>query len=617
MHEQFNYHVKSLTTTDQRKIRGVASTSDVDREGDVLVAEGATFNLPLPLLLHHDLRLPVGRVTSLRVVGKAIEFEAELPEVEEPGALKERVDEAWQSIKSALIRGVSVGFLPSSIKPTATGQRVEKWELFELSLTTVPANARAGITGFKALPYAHPQQAPEEKPMSIAKQIKSFTEKRSLLAASMKSLMDKAGEEGRTLAPEEEAEYDQAGADLAAVDKHLARLKSMETDQAAGAKAIAPPAGAANPAQHGLEVRDVNRVTTYNAVPKGRAFARYAKALAMANGNRFEAAEYAKAFHDTPQVALALKAAVQPGTTTGETYGAPLAPLQHMANEFIELLTPQTIIGRLPGLRTIPFNVSVPRHTSGSTVSWVGEAKPAPVSSQAFGNIQLGKAKVVALTAISEELVKLSTPQADAIIQDEMSKSIVKFLDTAFIDPAKAAVEGVSPASVTKQGQTVAASGTDSAALRADIKSAIGKLLAKNISPVGCVWVMTEIQALSIGMMRNALGGQEFPGITATGGVLEGFPVITSNSVPTEAVGGTAPIALLKPSEILVADEGGIEIDITRDASLLMSDDPETDTGAPVSLFQNGLVGIRALRHINWTPRRADAVASITGAKYA
>lgn len=616
MHEQFTYQMKSLTT-DQRKIRGVASTSDVDREGEVLVAEGVKFTLPLPLLMHHDFQLTVGQVTSLRVVGKAIEFEAELPEIEEPGALKERVDEAWQSIKAGLIRGVSVGFLPHSSTPTATGRRVDRWELFELSLTPVPVNARAGITGFKALPDTHPQQAPEEKPMSIAKQIKSFTEKRSLLAASMKSLMDKAGEEGRTLTPEEEGEYDQANADLAAVDKHLVRLKSLETDQAAGAKAITPPAGAANPAQHGQDARDVSRVTSYSTVPKGRAFARYAKALAMANGNRFEAAEYAKAFHDTPQVALALKAAVQPGTTTGETYGAPLAPLQYMANEFIELLTPQTIIGRLPGLRTIPFNVSVPRHNSGSTVNWVGEAKPAPVSSQAFGNIQLGKAKVVALTAISQELVKLSTPQADAIIQDEMSKSIVKFLDTAFIDPTRAAVEGVSPASVTKQGQTVAASGTDAAALRADIKAVVSKLLEKNISPNGCVWVMTEIQALSIGMMRSALGGLEFPGIGATGGVLENFPVITSNSVPTDAVAGTSPIVLLKSSEILVADEGGIEIDITREASLLMSDDPENDAGTPVSLFQNGLVGIRALRDINWTPRRADAVASITGAKYA
>lgn len=615
MHEQFTYQMKSLST-DQRKIRGIASTSDVDRDGDVLVPEGAVYSLPISLLLHHDSRHPVGQVTSLRVVGKAIEFEAELPEIDEPGALKERIDEAWQSIKARLIRGVSVGFVDLASTPTATGRRVDRWELVELSLTPVPANPHAGITGFKALPETQSQSAPKEKTMTIAAQIKSFTEKRSLLAASMKSLMDKAGEENRTLTPEEEAEYDQASADLAAVDKHLVRLKSLESDQAHGAKAITPPTGA-NPAQHGLEVRDVNRVTTYSTLPKGRAFVRYAKALAMAKGNRFEAAEYAKAFSDTPQVALALKSVVQPGTTTGETYGAPLAPLQHMASEFIELLTPQTIIGRLPDLRTIPFNISIPRHNSGSTVNWVGEAKPAPVSSQAFGNIQLGKAKVVALTAISEELVKLSTPQAEAIIQDEMSKSIVKFLDTAFIDPAKAAVEGVSPASVTKQGQTVSASGTDAAALREDMKAALSKLLSKNISPNGCVWVMTEIQAMAIGMMRNALGGQEFPGISATGGVLEGFQVITSNAVPTDPTTGTAPIVLLKPSEILVADEGGIEIDITREASLLMSDDPENDTGTPVSLFQNTLVGIRALRYINWTPRRADAVVSITGAKYA
>ena len=96
-------------------------------------------------------------------------------------------------------------------------------------------------------------------------------------------------------------------------------------------------------------------------------------------GKSHAAAEYAKHWEDsTPEVALMVKAAVAPGTTTDAPGPAPWS--RRTTNEFIELLRPATILGRIPGLQNVPFNVTMPIQTGGGTYGWVGEAKPKPVA---------------------------------------------------------------------------------------------------------------------------------------------------------------------------------------------------------------------------------------------
>src|SRR5262245_31488792 len=95
--------VKALDP-DRRIIKGIASTPTPDRSGDILEPLGATFSNPLPLLLHHDRERPIGRVT-LTARPDGIAFEATLPDIAAPGVVRDRVNEAWDSIKAGLITG--------------------------------------------------------------------------------------------------------------------------------------------------------------------------------------------------------------------------------------------------------------------------------------------------------------------------------------------------------------------------------------------------------------------------------------------------------------------------------------------------------------------------------
>src|SRR5262245_54314257 len=93
-----------------RVIEGIATTPTPDRLGDIVDPMGARFKLPMPLLWHHDSRKPVGLVTFAKPTKAGIPFKATIEKTSEPGTLKDRLDEAWQSVKLGLVRAVSIGF---------------------------------------------------------------------------------------------------------------------------------------------------------------------------------------------------------------------------------------------------------------------------------------------------------------------------------------------------------------------------------------------------------------------------------------------------------------------------------------------------------------------------
>ncbi len=140
----------------KRTFKGIASTPSADRTGDIVEPKGAQFKLPIPLLWMHDSADPIGWITGAKVTEKGIEVEGEVANIDQEGALKDRLTNAWQMLQAKLVRGLSVGFKPleaSRIEGTF-GMRYTKWLWFELSAVTVPANAEASITTIKSLDKA-------------------------------------------------------------------------------------------------------------------------------------------------------------------------------------------------------------------------------------------------------------------------------------------------------------------------------------------------------------------------------------------------------------------------------------------------------------------------------
>lgn len=139
-------------------VTGTATTPTPDRMRDIVDPMGARFAKEMPLLWQHDHHQPVGLVSFGKATKAGIPFTASIPRVKEAGRLKERIDEALHSLKYKLVGAVSIGFSPDDDGVEwmeNDGLKFTSYEVMELSLVTIPANADATIDMIKSIDRQH------------------------------------------------------------------------------------------------------------------------------------------------------------------------------------------------------------------------------------------------------------------------------------------------------------------------------------------------------------------------------------------------------------------------------------------------------------------------------
>jgi HK97 family phage major capsid protein/HK97 family phage prohead protease len=646
--------VKSLNEG-ERVIQGIATTPTPDRMGDIVEPLGVNYKNPMPLLWQHQSDQPVGQVRFDKPSKDGITFTAKIAKIDDPGRLKDRVDEAWQSVKAGLVRAVSIGFRPIEMSFMDNGIRFIESEVLELSLVTIPAQQDALIETIKSIDaiaraasgnkgnsgidertppgvtgQLKPKTSRKDKTMTIAEQMTSFEAKRQAANARMTELMNKAAEGGVTLEQAESDEYDSLEVDVKNIDAHLVRLSALDKQN----KAAAKPIENVDSPQKASEARSPV-ISVKPNVPPGTAFTRFCLAhlrSVKAHKDPLTIAKQEQSWHNTPEVfqalevadiATVLRASQPVGSTLDGVWAGPLTAYNVMAQEFIDLLRPATIIGRIPGLRRVPFNIQMPRTTAGTSVAWVGEGAPKPVTGMTFDTVTMRWAKAAGIVILTDELIRFSNPSAEAVVRADLVAAMAQFLDRQFVDPSVAAVTNVSPASITNGVTPTTATGTTAAAFRADVNTLLSGFLTNNYSSTASgVWIMSQRRALALSLMVSSLGVRIYPDINTQGGTLLGYPVVLSENVPSTGNSPTDGDAIIfaLANEIMLADDGQVVIDASREASVQMDtapDSPPTASTNMISLWQLNCTGLRAERWINWLKRRSTAVAFIQNARYA
>ena len=107
---------------------------------------------------------------------------------------------------------------------------------------------------------------------------------------------------------------------------------------------------------------------------------------------------------------------------------------------------------------------------------------------------------------------------------------------------------------------------------------------------------MSETRAAQISLLRDALGNIYFQGMALRGTrTLMGIPVITSQAVGNK-------IILVKTSEILLAQDGGVDVSYSDQATLV-------DGATTHHLWQENKFAVRVEKFITWAKRRPIAAA--------
>ena len=341
---------------------------------------------------------------------------------------------------------------------------------------------------------------------------------------------------------------------------------------------------------------------TVSALPTGTALSRFIMAKALSRGDSMAAQVISERWLEVPQVRATLeletKASISPGTTTDATFAGPLA-VYGVSNEALAIERGVSIVGQLiPKMRRVPFRVKVAAETgSGSAGAWVAEGAATPVTKSAYASLSQEVYKAQTICVLSQELLLVGNPDAEATIRTTATAGMAAFLDGQFLTPSVTLSAGLRPASITNGAPAVTSTGSTASPINSDL----GMMLANiSTSGAGLVWIMRPMTAYRIA----AAGGAAAADIPRT---LFGIPMILSLNSPSQ-------ITLVDASTILYSDTGAIDIATTDQASLIMDTDPDAvvqaNAAAAVhtSLWQADLFAVRVSRWVSYQAARTGGV---------
>ena len=461
---------------------------------------------------------------------------------------------------------------------------------------------------------------------TFAQHIADLKATRAKKADEMKIVAQKAMDEQRNMDGGESEKFETLKAEIKSIDadiKRFSELAAMDAETAKPVDDTAEKESTYTPPSVPVSVKNTEKLD------KGIAFARAAKCLALGTMAQRDPMQIAKSLYgDRADIvgcvnSMCTKAVVPAARTdVPEWAGNLVANGAGVFADFLEYLRPRTILGRfgnggVPSYRRVPFRVPVASQETAGAAYWTGEGKPKPLTKFDFATRSLEPLKVATIAVATMEVLRDSSLDVDFIIRDSIANAVRARLDEDFIDPNKAAVAGVSPASILNGVTSIASSGTNVDAVNTDILALFNAVAAANQDMSDIVFIMPTGVAIALASMKT-LAQQEFPDMTLTGGRVMGIPVIVSDYVPHDASAGSI-VALVKASDILVADAGDVEVSISREATLQMSDAPVDNLVAGesvVNLWQYNMIGFRAERTINWMLARTGAAAYLTGVKW-
>ncbi|MBU3094050.1 phage major capsid protein [Acinetobacter baumannii] len=422
--------------------------------------------------------------------------------------------------------------------------------------------------------------------------------------AEKQGIVTKALDAGQTPNEEEEKQIEGIDAEIATLEKNIARVKEMIAQGEKAATTATPVAGQ-NPqeAQNAANgnPNPTEQIVVKSNLPKGMPFAQFARAKMLAcheqkQGNLMSVADAAKALgYDEAVIQYVEKATL--GTTTDPGFAAPLVQTDTYKGDFLELLRNATIFDKLQGYRSVPFNVKINGQLTGGTAGWVGEGSKKPLTNPTFNNIEIKEHKLAAITVYTQELLRRADPAIDQLVLNDLIEATKALIDTTFL--GSQAQSDTTPAGILNGVTAITPSGTTAAQIEADLLKLIQTFIAANLTTDNAYFLMSETRAMQYALLRDALGNTYFNGMSFAGvaRTLLGIPVVTSQSVGDKVI-------LVKMSELLVAQDGGVDVAYSDQATLV-------DGSTTHNLWQENKFAIRVEKFITWAKRRAIAAAYI------
>lgn len=627
---------KLIQKASDNGITFVFSTSDVDRDGDRVMQDWDLTDFqknPIALAFHrHD--QPIGVWENIRVEAGKLLGDLKLA----ARGTSDFIDTLHGLLEQGILKAVSVGFRSGEHRPNDYGgYDLSKNYLFECSLVTVPANQNALRKAFNFLPDDELNSLCSVSGTCGCDSTEGISTTKRVSDSSTKNLNEKGNVmtiaerikklEGELLAAKDGltklTQAEQVDNDMIAAS--TATIKQLEESLDTFKGAEQALAGKSEPAAPGVEVKHVGGSTVTSVTKtreKGRLAVMAFTAIAKAHVLNANPVDVAKGMYgDTEDVNIMVKAASAPADVGTAGWAAEL--VREGYGEFMDLLMPKTIYGRVPGM-SLNFDNSgsiiIPGTASGRDVAggFVAEGAPIPVKQGAFTSNTLTPKKMAVITTFTKEILRKSTPSIEALLRNAIVKDTVKAIDTAFVDATAGSTlrpAGMQNATATGAANIVASSGSTVAAILADVLGVQTRASAVELGEEGA-WVMNPARVFSLGTKQLTTGALAFPEVKD--GYFMGYPIIISTTQPTSVVMFIDSDSLIKANDAApmfsTSDQATLVMDTAADA---ISDGGALQAGVtelPVrSLYQTDAVALKFTLGLDWHVQRQGGVQVLTG----
>lgn len=147
---QKNFSAKTESLSDNRQVRVIVSTGDMDRDGEIIDPAGVTWKAFMatgagPVLWNHNSNSPIAKCIELSKQGNGLVALVQFPpEGDDPES-----DRRYKQITFGSVPGASIGFMSvkseplDKANPVKGPQRYLQSEIMEFSFTPIPCNPNA------------------------------------------------------------------------------------------------------------------------------------------------------------------------------------------------------------------------------------------------------------------------------------------------------------------------------------------------------------------------------------------------------------------------------------------------------------------------------------------
>lgn len=560
--------------------------------------QGRIGNGRAPLLCDHDTRDQIGVVQSVtigpdRIARALVRF-----------GNSARASEIFQDVVDGIRANVSVGYLihkAQLVESTddADTYRVTDWEPYEVSIVSVPADASVGVGRSADDPRIAIEPAPAAvAPVSLPATTPQ-TEQRNMQAPDTTLAVPAAAPAAPALnisadaAQIRQAEQSRVREILAVGEQFASHggreiaMRAIESgasiDTVRGEIMNALAAKQTSAVTHlGMSPTEVRRFSVLRAV---RSMAE--KDPRVAGLEREATAEICKRMGilEAPHGGFFVPADVQKRDLTAgvAVNGGNLVATDLAASSFIELLRARSVVGMLGGtmLPGLVGNVAIPRQTGAATATWLAnEAAAAAEADQTIGQVPLSPKNLAAYTEVSRQLMMQSTPAADQLVINDLTRVLALAIDLAALQGTGT---GGQPTGIANTAGIGSVTGTTlglPGIIEFQTDVAAGNALTSNSAYV------TTPNVAALLMQRQRFASTDTP--LWTGNVLDGNVMGYRATTSTQVT--AASMIFGDFSNVVIGEWGFLEIALN-----------------PYASFAAAITGIRAIQTVDVAIRQAAA----------